>query len=107
MNYLSGSIRRVLLGEKQKFVMAVIRSALETVFRVENEVTKYANRPDATAIPKLVKTLDSGREGLRKNATFLIEVLEKLVSTGAEPHLQDFLVRLNFNSFYGMRDSPG
>lgn len=101
--YLSDSIRRVLLGERQQSVMRVITGAFTLIFQIEAEISnaqdKSGNFPRATWT-RLMSKLESATNGLKRRSTFLIDVLEKLVATGAHIELCDFLTRLNFNQFY-------
>lgn len=99
LRYLQDSIRRVLLGEKQKSVMNVISGALNIIFDVESRIIRDASPVDL-GNADLEELLSTATDGLKRRSTFLIDVLEKLVAAGAHPHLEDFLTRLNFNSFY-------
>ncbi len=103
MNYLRDSIRRVLLGERQKSVMNVITGALKIIFSVESNITRVIENASESSVVEetnIIELLFSSTEGLKRRSAFLIDVLEKLVANGSHPHLEDFLTRLNFNSYY-------
>lgn len=107
MSYLNDSIRRVLLGDRQKSVMGVIAVALKIIIEVEEQITdlvKSGERHTQQTVERLLTLINTSTDGIKRRSTFLVDVLEKLVATGSHPHLQDFLTRLNFN-FYYKRDA--
>lgn len=45
----------------------------------------------------------SGEQGCRNNSNHYVvslSVVTKLVNRGYQPHLEDFLLRINFNNYY-------
>ena len=47
------------------------------------------------------KLSEGGSTCVCVSLSFLTTVISKLVQRGYQPHLEDFLLRLNFNNFYG------
>lgn len=106
MNFLNESLRRVLLGERQKSVMRVIADALKIIIDVEehiNDLVKGGEKHPRQTLGDLLTLIGISTDGIKRRSSFLVDVLEKLVASGSHPHLQDFLTRLNFNFYYKRR----
>lgn len=52
------------------------------------------------AMASVLRRLAKIRRVFRQQLSFLLLVMQKIVETGAHPHLQELLTRLNFNGFY-------
>ena len=88
--YLNKCVMRCLLTKKAQNVMNVIYDILGAILRFRSQLSA------SFSFSLLHKTY---REFARLS-NFLYRVVSKLVQRGYQPHLQDFLTRLNFNGYY-------
>jgi Gamma tubulin complex component C-terminal/Gamma tubulin complex component N-terminal len=104
--FLDESARRALLDDKHRNVMRVIVGALDEIVRVEGLLLSGADpnvRHSRSKLNWFVAEVNKASESLLRRSRFLVDILKKLVSTGAsesQPHLVDLLDRLNYNKFY-------
>lgn len=91
VEYLRKCVYRCLLTKKTAVIMNVITDVFKTILRFWTQLSTKT-----IAFSKLKHTYDN----FQKFSTFLFKVVTKLVDRGYQPHLEDFLVRLNYNGFY-------
>uniref|UniRef100_S4R8P1 Gamma-tubulin complex component 6 n=1 Tax=Petromyzon marinus TaxID=7757 RepID=S4R8P1_PETMA len=102
--YLNTAIFRGLLTEKAAPVMNVIRSIFSLILRFHTQLVSrpWDCLPHGATHPNFALLRES-HQAFKYYSHFLHKVVTKLVSRGYQPHLEDFLVRINFNSFYTER----
>nr|XP_039250538.1 gamma-tubulin complex component 6-like [Styela clava] len=91
VEYLRKCVYRCLLTKKTAVIMNVITDVFKTILRFWTQLSTKS-----IAFSKLKHTYDN----FQKFSSFLFKVVTKLVDRGYQPHLEDFLVRLNYNGFY-------
>ncbi|XP_078488309.1 gamma-tubulin complex component 6 [Ciona intestinalis] len=90
--YIHKCVLRCLLTPKAQSVFNLIRDALKCILRFHKQLSS----PKSSTFRALKQTyLEFSRL-----SNFLYKVVLKLVEKGYQPHLENFLVRLNFNGFY-------
>jgi Gamma tubulin complex component C-terminal/Gamma tubulin complex component N-terminal len=109
--FLADSTRRALLGARHVSIMRIIAGVLDEIVRVEL-VLLPASDPSLThdrdAMNRFIRAVDEAADGLQRRARFLVDVLQKLLSSpaagrgmsGSHAELADLLNRLNYNGFY-------
>lgn len=106
IEFLQGSMRRCLLGEKHKSVLNVMRGGFDIVVKVEKKIFSVCH-PKVTdprvEAGNVVDLLVSACASLRRRSAFLTDVLGRLIEAGGYPHLEDLLTRLNYNYFYNRK----
>eukprot|EP00741_Cyanophora_paradoxa_P006170 tig00000984_g5982.t1 len=111
--YLVGVRDRCLLTPKAEVVLESIRKQLAAVLRFRDEFERWAAmEPGAATEAPVGRNVAAALEGVardfRKINRFLLLVLDRIVRHGSHPHLEELLLRLNFNGFYpGAGGGPG
>ncbi|KAK1169289.1 gamma-tubulin complex component 6 [Acipenser oxyrinchus oxyrinchus] len=100
-DYLNRAIFRGLLTEKAAPVMNIIHSIFSLIlkFRAQLISQPWSSQQGAAEHPSFGVMQQSYRT-FKYYSHFLFKVVTKLVNRGYQPHLEDFLLRINFNSFY-------
>jgi gamma-tubulin complex component 6 len=95
--FIDKAIFRCLLSKKAMAVMKIIQTVFSCILR-------FSTTLSSSALPSpihLFHSLSRTHRKFRETAGLLMKVIIKLVERGYQPHLEDFLLRLNFNNFYG------
>ncbi|KAK6482318.1 gamma-tubulin complex component 6 [Huso huso] len=100
-DYLNRAIFRGLLTEKAAPVMNIIHSIFSLIlkFRAQLISQPWSSQQGAAEHPSFGVMQQSYRT-FKYYSHFLFKVVTKLVNRGYQPHLEDFLLRINFNSYY-------
>ncbi|XP_041114318.1 gamma-tubulin complex component 6 [Polyodon spathula] len=100
-DYLNRAIFRGLLTEKAAPVMNIIHSIFSLIlkFRAQLISQPWSSQQGAVEHPSFGVMQQSYRT-FKYYSHFLFKVVTKLVNRGYQPHLEDFLLRINFNSYY-------
>ncbi|KAM9311725.1 gamma-tubulin complex component 6 [Gastrophryne carolinensis] len=103
VEYLNKALFRGLLTEKAAPLMNIIHSIFSLIlkFRIQlisqpwtcDKEKQTASHPNYTLMLQSYNTF-------KYYSDFLFVVVTKLVNRGYQPHLEDFLLRINFNSYY-------
>ncbi|KAL5481669.1 hypothetical protein EMCRGX_G021878 [Ephydatia muelleri] len=91
-SFIERAIFRCLLSRKAQPMMKIIVGILTNVLHF----TDYARLDAVANYEKMCEIHAKFREAL----SLLLKVITKLVARGYQPHLDDYLLRLNFNGFY-------
>jgi len=94
--YLQRALFRCLLNSKAAPVMKIITDIFSSITRFSGMVGSRFNGDSAENWLNIQKQYGVFRQYSR----FLFSVVSKLSARGYQPHLQDLLLRLNFNGFY-------
>lgn len=95
--FVDKAVFRCLLSKKAGPVMNIIKEIFTTIHKFHFQLTSSIwEGPVSTAHTKMCET----HKRFHQRAQFLFTVVTKLVQRGYQPHLEDFLLRLNFNLFY-------
>uniref|UniRef100_A0A8C9E8M3 Gamma-tubulin complex component 6 n=1 Tax=Phocoena sinus TaxID=42100 RepID=A0A8C9E8M3_PHOSS len=95
--YLHKAVFRGLLTEKAAPVMNVIHSTFSLVLKFRSQLIAQPWRgPEHPNFALLQQSYSA----FKYYSHFLFKVVSKLVNRGYQPHLEDFLLRINFNSYY-------
>lgn len=103
IGFLDGVIRRGLLGDKHKSVLGVMSGGFDIVVSLDKNISAvFASGTDGgeTETTDTIDLLVSASASLKRRSAFLTDVLERLMESGTLPHLEDLLIRLNFNHYY-------
>ncbi|XP_075409562.1 gamma-tubulin complex component 6 isoform X1 [Tenrec ecaudatus] len=95
--YLNKAIFRGLLTEKAAPVMNLIHSTFSLVLKFRSQLISQAW--DAAEHPNFT-LMQQSYSTFKYYSHFLFKVVTKLVNRGYQPHLEDFLLRINFNNYY-------
>ncbi|XP_064175599.1 gamma-tubulin complex component 6 [Anguilla rostrata] len=100
-DYLNRAIFRGLLTEKAASVMNIIHSIFSLIlkFRAQLIAQPWSRQQGELVHPSFV-ALQQSYNTFKYYSHFLFKVVTKLVNRGYQPHLEDFLVRINFNNYY-------
>ncbi|XP_069048743.1 gamma-tubulin complex component 6 [Lepisosteus oculatus] len=100
-DYLNRAIFRGLLTEKAAPVMNIIHSIFSLIlkFRTQLIAQPWGCQQGEAEHPNFVAMQHSYRT-FKYYSHFLFKVVTKLVNRGYQPHLEDFLLRINFNNYY-------
>lgn len=105
-DYLNRAIFRCLLNTKAAKVMKIIRDMFGLILQFRSLLVAADWTRDKTTgemshanFNQMLKCF----QNFKQYSVFLFKVISKLVKRGYQSHLQDFLLRLNFNDYY--RDS--
>ncbi|KAJ8374067.1 hypothetical protein SKAU_G00046470 [Synaphobranchus kaupii] len=100
-DYLNRAIFRGLLTEKAAPVMNIIHSIFSLIlkFRAQLIAHPWSRQQGELVHPSFV-ALQQSYNTFKYYSHFLFRVVTKLVHRGYQPHLEDFLLRINFNNYY-------
>ncbi|KAJ8245696.1 hypothetical protein GJAV_G00273510 [Gymnothorax javanicus] len=100
-DYLNRAIFRGLLTEKAASVMNIIHSIFSLIlkFRAQLIAQPWSHQEGELVHPSFV-ALQQSYNTFKYYSHFLFKVVTKLVNRGYQPHLEDFLLRINFNNYY-------
>ncbi|KAB1270372.1 Gamma-tubulin complex component 6 [Camelus dromedarius] len=101
--YLHKAVFRGLLTEKAAPVMNVIHSIFSLVLKFRSQLISQpwgpASGPRGAEHPNFA-LMQQSYSTFKYYSRFLFKVVSKLVNRGYQPHLEDFLLRINFNNYY-------
>ncbi|MCJ8736177.1 hypothetical protein PDJAM_G00255920 [Pangasius djambal] len=99
--YLNRAIFRALLTEKAAPVMNIIHSIFSLILKFRGQLIAQAwqSQQGETVHPSFI-AMQQSYNTFKYYSRFLFKVVSKLVDKGYQPHLEDFLLRLNFNNYY-------
>ncbi|XP_036167152.1 gamma-tubulin complex component 6 isoform X6 [Myotis myotis] len=101
--YLHKAVFRGLLTEKAAPVMNIIHSVFSLVLKFRSQLISQpwgpAGGPHGAEHPNFA-LMQQSYNTFKYYSHFLFKVVTKLVNRGYQPHLEDFLLRINFNSYY-------
>nr|XP_019567877.1 PREDICTED: gamma-tubulin complex component 6 isoform X1 [Rhinolophus sinicus] len=95
--YLHKAVFRGLLTEKAAPVMNIIHSVFSLVLKFRSQLI---SQPWGPAEHPNFALMQQSYSTFKYYSHFLFKVVTKLVNRGYQPHLEDFLLRINFNSYY-------
>ncbi|XP_077976999.1 gamma-tubulin complex component 6-like [Glandiceps talaboti] len=101
--YLNKAIFRSLLNKKAEVVMNIITNILCLILKFRTQLISanwHYDPISRQAVHPTFQHMKDSFKAFKEFSTFLYKVVTKLVSRGYQPHLDDFLLRLNFNDFY-------
>ncbi|KAM8891820.1 gamma-tubulin complex component 6 [Spinachia spinachia] len=100
-DYLNRAIFRGLLTEKAAPVMNIIHSIFSLIlkFRAQLIAQPWGSHQGEAVHPSFV-AMQQSYNTFKYYSHFLFKVVTKLVNRGYQPHLEDFLLRINFNNYY-------
>ncbi|KAM4572504.1 gamma-tubulin complex component 6 isoform 1-T2 [Odontesthes bonariensis] len=100
-DYLNRAIFRGLLTEKAAPVMNIIHSIFSLIlkFRAQLIAQPWDSQQGEAVHPSFV-SMQQSYNTFKYYSHFLFKVVTKLVNRGYQPHLEDFLLRINFNNYY-------
>ncbi|XP_062317437.1 gamma-tubulin complex component 6 isoform X1 [Osmerus eperlanus] len=100
-DYLNRAIFRGLLTEKAAPVMNIIHSIFSLIlkFRAQLITQPWASQQGEAVHPSFI-AMQQSYNTFKYYSHFLFKVVTKLVNRGYQPHLEDFLLRINFNNYY-------
>lgn len=101
--YLHKAVFRGLLTEKAAPVMNIIHSLFSLVLKFRSQLISQpwgpAHGPRGAEHPNFA-LMQQSYNTFKYYSHFLFKVVSKLVNRGYQPHLEDFLLRINFNNYY-------
>ncbi|XP_004438106.1 PREDICTED: gamma-tubulin complex component 6 [Ceratotherium simum simum] len=101
--YLHKAIFRGLLTEKAAPVMNIIHSIFSLILKFRSQLISQpwgpASGPRGAEHPNFA-LMQQSYSTFKYYSHFLFKVVTKLVNRGYQPHLEDFLLRINFNNYY-------
>ncbi|XP_039522007.1 gamma-tubulin complex component 6 isoform X2 [Pimephales promelas] len=99
--YLNRAIFRGLLTEKAAPVMNIIHSIFSLIlkFRGQLIVQPWELQQGVPVHPSFI-AMQQSYNTFKYYSRFLFKVVTKLVDKGYQPHLEDFLLRINLNNYY-------
>uniref|UniRef100_A0A7M4FYC2 Gamma-tubulin complex component 6 n=1 Tax=Crocodylus porosus TaxID=8502 RepID=A0A7M4FYC2_CROPO len=101
--YLNKAIFRGLLTEKAAPVMNIIHSIFSLILKFRSQLISQSWSFDTgkqMAIHPNFGLMQQSYNTFKYYSHFLFKVVTKLVNRGYQPHLEDFLLRINFNNYY-------
>ncbi|KAM6293837.1 gamma-tubulin complex component 6 [Porphyrio hochstetteri] len=101
--YLNKAIFRGLLTEKAAPVMNIIHSIFSLILKFRSQLISQSWSFDAgkqMAVHPNFGLMQQSYNTFKYYSHFLFKVVTKLVNRGYQPHLEDFLLRINFNNYY-------
>ncbi|NWR44781.1 GCP6 protein, partial [Regulus satrapa] len=101
-NTCSG-IGQGLLTEKAAPVMNIIHSIFSLILKFRSQLISQSWSFDAgkqMAVHPNFGLMQQSYNTFKYYSHFLFKVVTKLVNRGYQPHLEDFLLRINFNNYY-------
>lgn len=102
--YLNRAIFRGLLTEKAAPVMNIIHSIFSLILKFRGQLIAqpWELQQGEPVHPSFI-AMQQSYNTFKYYSRFLFKVVTKLVDKGYQPHLEDFLLRINLNNYY--RDS--
>ncbi|OXB70731.1 UNVERIFIED_CONTAM: hypothetical protein H355_008116 [Colinus virginianus] len=94
---------RGLLTEKAAPVMNIIHSIFSLILKFRSQLISQSWSFDAgkqMAVHPNFGLMQQSYNTFKYYSHFLFKVVTKLVNRGYQPHLEDFLLRINFNNYY-------
>ncbi|KAM4038441.1 LOW QUALITY PROTEIN: gamma-tubulin complex component 6 [Anomaloglossus baeobatrachus] len=101
--YLNKALFRGLLTEKAAPLMNVIHSIFSLILKFRTQLISQSwmcDKEKQMASHPNYGLMQQSYDTFKYYSDFLFEVVTKLVNRGYQPHLEDFLLRINFNSYY-------
>ncbi|XP_075065008.1 gamma-tubulin complex component 6 [Mixophyes fleayi] len=101
--YLNKALFRGLLTDKAAPLMNVIHSIFSLILKFRIQLISQAwacDKEKQMASHPNYGLMQQSYDTFKYYSDFLFEVVTKLVNRGYQPHLEDFLLRINFNSYY-------
>ncbi|XP_047675216.1 gamma-tubulin complex component 6 isoform X2 [Tachysurus fulvidraco] len=99
--YLNRAIFRALLTEKAAPVMNIIHSIFSLILKFRGQLIAQSwQTQQGEAVHPSFIAMQQSYNTFKYYSRFLFKVVSKLVDKGYQPHLEDFLLRLNFNNYY-------
>nr|XP_060633764.1 gamma-tubulin complex component 6 [Anolis sagrei ordinatus]XP_060633765.1 gamma-tubulin complex component 6 [Anolis sagrei ordinatus] len=101
--YLNKAIFRGLLTEKAAPVMNIIHSIFSFILKFRSQLISQSWSFDTSkqmAVHPNFGLMQQSYNTFKYYSHFLFDVVTKLVNRGYQPHLEDFLLRINFNNYY-------
>ncbi|XP_077121019.1 gamma-tubulin complex component 6 isoform X1 [Ranitomeya variabilis] len=101
--YLNKALFRGLLTEKAAPLMNVIHSIFSLILKFRTQLISQSwtcDKEKQMACHPNYGLMQQSYDTFKYYSDFLFEVVTKLVNRGYQPHLEDFLLRINFNSYY-------
>ncbi|KAJ7397848.1 Gamma-tubulin complex component 6 [Pitangus sulphuratus] len=104
--YIANQILHVtwgLLTEKAAPVMNIIHSIFSLILKFRSQLISQSWSFDAgkqMAVHPNFGLMQQSYNTFKYYSHFLFKVVTKLVNRGYQPHLEDFLLRINFNNYY-------
>ncbi|XP_072290946.1 gamma-tubulin complex component 6 [Eucyclogobius newberryi] len=100
-DYLNRAIFRGLLTDKAAPVMNIIHSIFSLIlkFRAQLIALPWDVQQGEAVHPSFI-AMQQSYNTFKYYSHFLFKVVTKLVNRGYQPHLEDFLLRINFNNYY-------
>ncbi|XP_060071739.1 gamma-tubulin complex component 6-like [Ylistrum balloti] len=105
-NYLDKAIFRCLLNKKAGAVMKIIQDIFSLILKFRLQLVNAEWRYDVdTGHPahSNFQNMVASYKAFREYSVFLFKIVNKLAIRGYQPHLQELLLRLNFNDYYKAR----
>lgn len=105
-NYLDKAIFRCLLNKKAGAVMKIIQDIFSLImkFRLQLVNAEWQHDPSTGLLTHSnFQGMVASYKVFREYSIFLFKVVNKLSIRGYQPHLQELLLRLNFNDYYKAR----
>ncbi|KAF3688593.1 Gamma-tubulin complex component 6 [Channa argus] len=100
-DYLNRAIFRGLLTEKAAPVMNIIHSIFSLILKFRAQlITQPWDSQQGEAMHPSFIAMQQSYNTFKYYSHFLFKVVTKLVNRGYQPHLEDFLLRINFNNYY-------
>ncbi|CAI5785319.1 gamma-tubulin complex component 6 [Podarcis lilfordi] len=102
-DYLNKAIFRGLLTEKAAPVMNIIHSIFSLILKFRSQLISQPWSFDTSkqmAVHPNFGLMQQSYNTFKYYSHFLFNVVTKLVNRGYQPHLEDFLLRINFNNYY-------
>ncbi|KAK6180241.1 hypothetical protein SNE40_012430 [Patella caerulea] len=99
--YLEKAIFRCLLNKKAKPVMKIIQDIFSLILKFRIQLLSGSwKASDNSIIHSNFQQVSASYKAFRQYSVFLFDVVNKLAIRGYQPHLQELLLRLNFNNYY-------
>lgn len=101
--YLDKTIFRCLLNKKAGPVMKIIQDIFSLILKFHFQLINaewYCNKDTGQMTHTNFNNMVALYKAFRQYSVFLFKVVNKLSIRGYQPHLQELLLRLNFNEYY-------
>ncbi|KAG1681788.1 Gamma-tubulin complex component 6 [Nymphon striatum] len=107
--YLNKACFRCLQNEKATQVVKIVHDIFSLILKFQAQLVSYPWKINPkTTFPEHSKfqSISKVYKNFHEYSEFLCKVLRMLASRGYQPHLQEFLLRLDFNNFYQKQKIP-